>query len=482
MENEKLQSSGMSFKDLGKKLDNFWYHYKIQTIIALVLVVTLVICTFQLITREKHDYCILYAGPAVLAVQDLTYMRDAFEDVGADYDGNGEVVVTFDDIVIMSPEEQAAANEEGAFYNPQFAQQSMTEYYQQIFGGDSVICLLSPYMYEIVHEADGFLPLAEVLDTAPDAAYDECAVVLAKTDFGQYFNGINDLPEDTLICVRRLSSMAKFKGEAKTRKAHEANLELFRAILAFEAPESGDTTAITVTNIIDRTKTEFIGTADALEGFYTDEEYRYSFPSIKSRYIDVYYSDGTSEKIKDALAAGRVTIADLDTFDIDYYKDPIVTAISYTATFIRADSMSDGGYDAFVSHAENADRLGSYNIPIAHISDVHELAALCDDIRPHYQTSVEYNSEASFDAKIKEYDAAFFVDKSLLILAMSEGSGSIRHNVESVDGRKCPDVIVCIRQVVNEIGTCDMADWFAIIEVSKADIESATAFWAWYDK
>ncbi len=331
MGNEKLQSDGMSFKDLGKKLDNFWYHYKIQTIIALVLIVTLVICTVQLITRERHDYCILYAGPAVLAVQDVTYMKDAFEDVGADFDGNGEVVVTFDDIVILSPEEQEAASADGAVFNPQFAQQSMTEYYQQIFGGDSVVCLLSPYMYEIVHEADGFLPLAEVLDSVPDAAYDECAVVLANTDFGQYFNGINDLPEDTLICVRRLSTMAKFKGEKKTREAHEASLELFRQVVAFEAPEDfvapdkqADTTpVVTVTAIIDRTKAEPLVTADALEGFYADSEYTYYFPSIKSQYIDVFYSDGTSENIKDAISAGRVTVADLDAFDIGYYKMPI---------------------------------------------------------------------------------------------------------------------------------------------------------------
>ena len=326
MENEKLNSEGMSFKDLIKKLDNFWYHYKIQTIIALVLIVTLLICSVQFLTRERHDYCILYAGPAVLAVQDVTYMKNAIEDVGVDCDGNGEVIVAFDDIVILSPEEQAEANEDGAIYNPDFAKQSMTEYYQQIIGGDAVICLVSPYMYGIVREADGFLPLAEVLEQVPDAAYDECGILLSKTEFGQYFNGINDLPEDTIICVRRLSTMAKFKGEAKTRKAHEANLELFRAIISFEAPEGTSVTSdptVTVTDIIDRTKTEDLVTADALEGFYADDEYVYYFSSIKSQYIDVYYSDGTSENIKDAVARGRVTIADLDKFEIGYYKMPI---------------------------------------------------------------------------------------------------------------------------------------------------------------
>lgn len=333
MEDDKLKSDGMSFGDLRKKLDNFWYHYKTHTIIAFVLILTVVICTTQLVRRKDNDYCILYAGPAVLAVQDITYIKDAFKNVASDYDSNGEIVVAIDDIVILSPEEQEAANEDGAAFNPDFIKQSLTEFDQQIFGGDAVVCLLSPYMYERVHSSGGFLPLSEVFENVPESAYDECAVVLSDTDFGKYFNGINDLPEDTLICVRRLSTMAVFKGEAKTRKAHEANLELFRAIVGFEAPEdftapdkSADVDTepiISITSIVDRTEIEHLSTAQALEGFYNDGEYEYYFSSIKSHYIDVYYSDGTVENVREAIEAGRVTISDLDRFEIHYYKMPI---------------------------------------------------------------------------------------------------------------------------------------------------------------
>ena len=61
---------------------------------------------------------------------------------------------------------------------------------------------------------------------------------------------------------------------------------------------------------------------DALEGFWKDEEYTYYFSSIRSQYIIVYYSDGTQEPVRDAMAAGRATIADLDTYGIKYYKEP----------------------------------------------------------------------------------------------------------------------------------------------------------------
>ncbi len=225
------------FGDFGKWFENFWYHYKAQTIIAAVAIITVIICAVQFIGREVSDYYVMYAGPQVLMLQDITYMEAAISEVGEDVDGNGKVSVALEDIVMLSPEEQKEAQDAGAVLNGQFLQTSMKEYEQQIFGGDAMVCLLSPYMYEIVHSAGGFVPLSEIFGEIPDSAYDDCSVVLAKTDFGEYFNGINDLPEDTLICVRRLSSMAQFKGIKKTEAAHAANVALFRAIVEFEAPE-----------------------------------------------------------------------------------------------------------------------------------------------------------------------------------------------------------------------------------------------------
>lgn len=77
-----------------------------------------------------------------------------------------------------------------------------------------------------------------------------------------------------------------------------------------------------IVNIIDETKSGNLVTCDALEGFWSDGEYSYYFPSIKSQYITVYYEDGTEENILEAINSGRATIADLDRFEIGYYKEP----------------------------------------------------------------------------------------------------------------------------------------------------------------
>lgn len=223
------------FSSIGKWLENFWYHYKFHTIGAAVILFTVIVSGYQLLSREKYDYNIMYAGPQVIAVQDLYYIQDAFEQVADDYDKNGEVAVCVDDILILSPEEIQDAKDRGVMLNLDFLNQSTTEYYQQIMVGNDIICMLSPYAYDMVYGEDGFLPLNEIFDEIPEAAYGDCGILLSKTDFGKEFNGINDLPEDTILCIRRINTLAKFKGEKKTRDIHAANVELFKKIVSYKS-------------------------------------------------------------------------------------------------------------------------------------------------------------------------------------------------------------------------------------------------------
>ncbi len=72
--------------------------------------------------------------------------------------------------------------------------------------------------------------------------------------------------------------------------------------------------------IVDRTQTEEISVDTAFEQFYSDSKYIYEFSTVKSQYVKVIYSNGSTEDIKQALKSGRVKISDLDKFNIDYYK------------------------------------------------------------------------------------------------------------------------------------------------------------------
>lgn len=75
------------------------------------------------------------------------------------------------------------------------------------------------------------------------------------------------------------------------------------------------------------TVTEIVVTGQALDAsidkFYEDEYYEYLFSALpQHEYVIVRYSDGTEQNVKEALEEGRITVFDLNKFNIEYLKSP----------------------------------------------------------------------------------------------------------------------------------------------------------------
>jgi len=244
---EKLSAVGEpQAKSVSKWFENIWYHYKFRILVGIFVVITVVIAMTQLINREKIDYNVLYAGPKSIAVQDIATIESVFSRVGEDQNGDGTVDVAISEILMMSDDEMAAAQAAGVKVDPNFMMNSKSEFSQQIVGGDAVICLVSPYVHSMLVEAEGLMKISDVLGYVPDSAYGEYGVMFIDTDFGYYYFGDNYLPEDTILCVRTLSTAAPMKGKDKTTAAHEASVELFKEMMAYEIPdEEADTKIVT---------------------------------------------------------------------------------------------------------------------------------------------------------------------------------------------------------------------------------------------
>lgn len=77
-----------------------------------------------------------------------------------------------------------------------------------------------------------------------------------------------------------------------------------------------------VVKIVDTTKDnkDFV-CAEALEEFYSDDNYAYYWDCIKDKYMLVRYESGFEETISNALKNGTITISDLDRYGIDYIKN-----------------------------------------------------------------------------------------------------------------------------------------------------------------
>lgn len=214
-----------------------------------------------------------------------------------------------------------------AFQRPKSSgSQTMMEY----FMGD--VSLKEPETYEVINAMDGIVKrVAQYTDEKGAMGYSfryfveelnqEKNVKILSID-GVYpsLESIEDgsypLVTDVCVMTRKgdinpyIAKMIDFilseEGQAIVKKTGYAGVD--------NQPEE------TVAAIIDLTEENHLSTADALEEFYKDSDYTYYFPSIKSEYIECQFSNGDTMPIKQALDDGKVTVSDLDTYGIFYWK------------------------------------------------------------------------------------------------------------------------------------------------------------------
>ena len=66
----------------------------------------------------------------------------------------------------------------------------------------------------------------------PEESYDQYSVKLCETRFGQVF--FSELPEDTLLCMRRKANFAAVMGEEEAFVLYERGVQLMKNIFAYE--------------------------------------------------------------------------------------------------------------------------------------------------------------------------------------------------------------------------------------------------------
>lgn len=248
-DNEKLSAVYEPGTKTLKKLDNFWYHYKWPTIIISFVVVTLLVCSLQLCTRVEPDLYVLYAGPHKFGQTDSMNLESAFSNITEDRTKDGRRLAELVDFFIMSDEQitgeldalgETAAN---MVVNYELFASNREAFDNHIIAGDTVICLLDPHLYKDVYvtgddgeRLSGFMKLSDVLGYTPANAYDEYSIRIGDTPFGQYFSVLSDLEEDTLLCIRGMSSFSYLLSKKKTEAYHEYCTEIFKNIFTFIPP------------------------------------------------------------------------------------------------------------------------------------------------------------------------------------------------------------------------------------------------------
>lgn len=224
------------------RLSNFWYHHKWKVIITAAFAFIFISLSAQFVGQSNPDIKILYAGPLYFTPNQSSAVSACMYDLMEDYNGDGEKKIIVNDLVYMTAQQMLDAQEAALARGEEFAvnrqsnAQTAEQFTYEIMAGDSLICILAPDQYQNVADAQAFVPLEEIFGYIPEGAVDECGLRLCDTKFYKYYTAVQIFGEDTVIALKKLTTINKMKGEEMERY-HTSHRDLFRAIGAFEYPE-----------------------------------------------------------------------------------------------------------------------------------------------------------------------------------------------------------------------------------------------------
>ena len=233
---------------IAAKLDNFWYHYKWHTIIALFVVIVITVCAVQCAGNTDYDIQVLYAGNHHFArtasdggFSDYLETVSSFSDLADDYNEDGEVNVSFLDLYLLTKEEIAEIEknpEGGTSVSYQLLQENTTMLKNNLDMSDYYVCFLSERLFRQYSEGESNLGrFAKIADyTKEGAEYDfvsEYGIRLSSLDVKD-MPGISGLDaEDTIVCIRKISAMSSMFSKKESERQFARSEDLLRKILSY---------------------------------------------------------------------------------------------------------------------------------------------------------------------------------------------------------------------------------------------------------
>ncbi|MBO5373817.1 MAG: hypothetical protein J6A54_00010 [Clostridia bacterium] len=182
---------------------NVWYRNKWAIIFGAIGLCILIVLCFSLCGKKGTDVNIMYVGPEYL-VHKAENMADSIASVADDYNEDGIVNVSFPTLVYQSPEQQETLKKENPekLISAKDNNDALGQFEAQVMSGKICIYLIDPYLYEL-RVKPACIKASEILGYEPEAElkYDDGALYFKKTEFAKYFDSLESIPDDTLICV-----------------------------------------------------------------------------------------------------------------------------------------------------------------------------------------------------------------------------------------------------------------------------------------
>ncbi len=224
-------------------LDNFWYHYKWHSLIALFLVFTITVCSLQMCTKTEYDIYIVYAGQKQIsriaeggAYSEYETVISSLNYTAKDFDENGKTNVSLLDLFMLSNDEiKEAESVDDQEVNYTLLASNQEKFKDTMLYSNYYICLLSDTLYleyAGMYDVSMFTPIEPFTSGSGYRYLDEGAIYLhgSGLEFAS-LPGICELPENTVICMRGLSAVASHFGKEENEQMYQRSSEMLRIIL-----------------------------------------------------------------------------------------------------------------------------------------------------------------------------------------------------------------------------------------------------------
>lgn len=142
--------------------------------------------------------------------------------------------------------------------------------------------------------------------------------------------------------------------------------------------------------------------------------------------------------------------------DIDESQIKTQESVDYGVQYIRTNGYMEGAEFPQVVIIRSQDELNNY----------YEANNATFDLER--KDKVYSDTAIGFLDACDKYDAEYFEKGYLVFVLLEEGSGSIRHEVTGSTISSDGELGIYIKTISPEVGTCDMAQWHIILEMSNA--------------
>lgn len=186
-----------------KKIDNFWYYYKIHVLVVVFILFVASAFIKDIVTKVDYDYSVAFVTEEMMTNEEISSIQSVFEREAEDLNGDGEIHVEVQNYTIP----------QGDSADPQLVAAGQTKLTVDIQEGTSMIFFLSPGCYESYKDS-GVLPAdeSEYIKFSDCTGYEEAG---SPEELGDLMGALR-LVEDT-----------KLKKDQNKMDYYEANKELF---------------------------------------------------------------------------------------------------------------------------------------------------------------------------------------------------------------------------------------------------------------